>query len=67
MIRPERYLLETMSAIYGRTTDKLEVELMKGEMRPIDFILWHERQYMMIAEAVDWSSGTSVVIMEDIP
>ena len=67
MIRPERYLLETMSAIYGRTTDKLEVELMKGEIRPIDFILWHERQYMMIAEAVDWSSGTSVVIMEDIP
>lgn len=65
--RPERYLLEAMSAIYGRTTDKLEVELERNGMRPIDLIEWHGREYMPIAVSMDWSSEVSVVVMEDIP
>lgn len=66
-VRPEISLLNTAKAIYGRTTEKLDVELEKVDVKPIDIITREGSMYAVIAEAVDWKNEIATYTMEDLP
>lgn len=66
-VRPEMSLLNTAKAIYGRTTEKLDVELEKVDVKPIDIITREGSMYAVIAEAVDWKNEIATYTMEDLP
>ena len=66
-IRPELSLLETAKSIYGRTSEKLELELVKTSATPIDIMSRNNKNYSILSESVNWKEESAIYTLEELP
>ena len=62
MLRPEMNLVNKGISLYGRSTEKLTLQLDKISVRPHDVILWEGKKYLLASEAVNWAEETGQYI-----
>ena len=62
MMRPEMNLVNKGVSLYGRSTEKLTLQLDKISARPHDVILWEGKKYLLASEAVNWAEETGQYI-----
>ena len=61
-MRPEMNLVRKGVSLYGRSTEKLTLQLDKISARPHDVILWEGKKYLLASEAVNWAEETGQYI-----
>lgn len=66
MMRPEMNLVNKGISLYGRSTEKLTLQLDKTNARPHDVILWEGKKYLLASEAVNWAEETGQYIIMEV-
>lgn len=66
-MRPEMALLSNLKRLYGRTTEKLTLEMEKADITPLTRLTRDGKTYVVLSESVDWSEETVNYMIEDLP
>ena len=66
MMRPEMNLVNKGISLYGRSTEKLTLQLDKISARPHDVIMWEGKKYLLASEAVNWAEETGQYIIMEV-
>lgn len=66
MMRPEMNLVNKGISLYGRSTEKLTLQLDKISARPHDVIMWKGKKYLLASEAVNWAEETGEYIIMEV-
>lgn len=67
MMRPELSLLSNQKRIYGRITEKLNLEVERSEIfSPMLKLTRGKSNYKLLAESIDWADDTEEIMIEDI-
>jgi hypothetical protein len=64
--RPEMNLVNKAVELYGRSTEKLTLQLDKVEATPQDLMLWNGKEYVMASEAVNWADESGQYIIMEV-
>lgn len=64
--RPEMNLVNKAVELYGRSTEKLTLQLDKVEATPQDLFLWNGKEYVMASEAVNWADESGQYIIMEV-
>ena len=66
MLRPEMNLVNKGVSLYGKNTEKLTLQLEKISARPHDVIMWNEKKYQLVSEAVNWADESGNYILMEL-
>ena len=66
MLRPEMNLVNKGVELYGRSTEKLTLQLDKVNANPHDLMLWNGKEYVMASEAVNWADESGQYIIMEV-
>ena len=64
--RPEMNLVNKAVELYGRSTEKLTLQLDKVEATPQDLMMWNGKEYVMASEAVNWADESGQYIIMEV-
>lgn len=64
--RPEINLVSKGVQLYGRSTEKLTLQLDVMDAKPNDILTRNEKEYVLVSEAVNWQEETAKYIIMEV-